>query len=290
MKNYIKSMIAIVALLLCSTVTQADNVVVIKQLNGTASDTGGTVTVDKTTVSGGETVTITVEPATGYYLDPDDISVVMTIDGSKAQTREPGFYEPLAVTHASGNDVSGTATYTFVMPSTGGSNVSYGAEVTVNFSQRISISTATVTASGTFSYTGETIEPESITVKLGSSTLTVTTDYTLEFSNNKNAGTATITVTGVGKYTGTANGGFTIGKAAIDAVTLDKTELEYTDAAQTVSVTKVMAGTIELTSDDYVVRPLTREPTPSPFLQRTAATSQAARLQDSPLERPPSTL
>ena len=267
MKNYIKSMIAIVALLLCSTVTQADNVVVIKQLNGTASDTGGTVTVDKTTVSGGETVTITVEPATGYYLDPDDISVVMTIDGSKAQTREPGFYEPLAVTHASGNDVSGTATYTFVMPSTGGSNVSYGAEVTVNFSQRISISTATVTASGTFSYTGETIEPESITVKLGSSTLTVTTDYTLEFSNNKNAGTATITVTGVGKYTGTANGGFTIGKAAIDAVTLDKTELEYTDAA-----------------------PLTREPTPSPFLQRTAATSQAARLQDSPLERPPSTL
>ena len=253
MKNYIKSMIAIVALLLCSTVTQADNVVVIKQLNGTASDTGGTVTVDKTTVSGGETVTITVEPATGYYLDPDDISVVMTIDGSKAQTREPGFYEPLAVTHASGNDVSGTATYTFVMPSTGGSNVSYGAEVTVNFSQRISISTATVTASGTFSYTGETIEPESITVKLGSSTLTVTTDYTLEFSNNKNAGTATITVTGVGKYTGTANGGFTIGKAAIDAVTLDKTELEYTDAAQTVSVTKVMAGTIELTSDDYVV-------------------------------------
>ena len=253
MKNYIKSMIAIVALLLCSTVTQADNVVVIKQLNGTASDTGGTVTVDKTTVSGGETVTITVEPATGYYLDPDDISVVMTIDGSKAQTREPGFYEPLAVTHASGNDVSGTATYTFVMPSTGGSNVSYGAEVTVNFSQRISISTATVTASGTFSYTGETIEPESITVKLGSSTLTVTTDYTLEFSNNKNAGTATITVTGVGKYTGTANGGFTIGKAAIDAVTLDKTELEYTGTEQTVSVTKVMAGTIELTADDYVV-------------------------------------
>ena len=252
MKNYMKSIMAVAALLLCSTVTQAGDVTVITQVDGQTSTAGGTATADKSSnISGGETVTITVTPNQGYYLNT--ITVVKTIDGSQAQTRAPGFSEPLTVTHASGSDVTGTATYTFVMPETGVDGVTYDAEVTVNFSQRTSIADATVTATGTFTYTGEAIVPKTITVKLGSTTLTVTTDYTLEISDNTDSGTATITATGVGTYTGTATGEFTIGQASIDAVTLDKTTLTYTGAEQTVTVTKVMAGDVELTADDYTV-------------------------------------
>ena len=252
MKNYMKSIMAVAALLLCSTVTQAGDVTVITQVDGQTSTAGGTATADKSSnISGGETVTITVTPNQGYYLNT--ITVVKTIDGSQAQTRAPGFSEPLTVTHASGSDVTGTAIYTFVMPETGVDGVTYDAEVTVNFSQRTSIADATVTATGTFTYTGEAIVPETITVKLGSTTLTVTTDYTLEISDNTDSGTATITATGVGTYTGTATGEFTIGQASIDAVTLDKTTLTYTGAEQTVTVTKVMAGDVELTADDYTV-------------------------------------
>ena len=214
MKKYLKSIIAVAAMLLCSTMTQAGKVIVITQVDGKTSTAGGTATVDKSSdVSGGETVTITVSPSQGYYLNPADITVIKTIDGSQAQARGVGVSEPLEVTHTSGNDVTGTATYTFVIPETGVSGVTYDAEVTVNFSQRISIENAEVTATGTFTYTGEAIVPETITVKLDETTLTVTTDYTLGISDNINSGDATITATGVGKYTGTATGKFAIGKA-----------------------------------------------------------------------------
>ena len=214
MKNYIKSIIVVAALILCSTMAQAGKVTVITQVEGQTSTAGGTATVDKSSdVNGGETITITVTPSQGYYLNPADITVIKTINGSQAQARGLGFSEPLKVTHATGSDVTGTATYTFVMPETGVDGVSYDAEVTVNFSQLISITNATVTATGTFTYTGAAIVPETITVKLGETTLTVTTDYSLGFSDNINAGDATITATGKGKYTGTATGKFTINKA-----------------------------------------------------------------------------
>lgn len=257
MKNYIKSIMT-AALLLVATGTWADNVVVINQLNGTESEIGGTVTVDKTTASGGETVTITVEPATGYYLDPANITVVKTIEGSKAQTRAPGLSEPLTVTHASGDDVSGEATYTFVMP-TDIDGVSYDVEVTVNFSQRTSITDdATVTATGTFTYSGKAIVPETITVKLVSSntTLTKTTDYTLAFADNTNQGTATITATGVGKYAGTATGTFTINPKEVKnpVIKLSQTSFDYDGQEHMPTVTVYdVDGTTEIPASEYNV-------------------------------------
>ena len=252
MKNYIQSIMT-AALLLVATGTWADNVVVINQLNGTESEIGGTVIVDKTTASGGETVTITVEPATGYYLDPANVTVVKTIEGSKAQTRAPGLSEPLTVTHASGDDVSGEATYTFVMP-TDIDGVSYDAEVTVNFSQCISISSAIVTTTETYSYTGEAIVPETIIVNLGSTTLTENTDYTLGFSNNTNHGTATITATGVGKYTGTATGEFTIAPKEVEnpTVVLSQTSFDY-DGKEHKPTVIVYDGTTVIPASEYEV-------------------------------------
>ena len=203
MKNFIKSIIAVATLLLCSTNTWAGSFVVpIIQVDGQANEAGGTVTIDKPEATAGETVTITAKPNDGYYLDPANVTVIKTIDGAFAQTRDATLSTPLTVTHASGDDITGEATFTFVMPDTGKDGVLYGAEVTVNFQTRTDISTATVTADGTFAYTGEPIVPETITVKLGSSTLTETTDYSLLIENNTNPGKATIIATGVGKYTG----------------------------------------------------------------------------------------
>ena len=214
MKNFIKSIIAVATLLLCSTNTWAGSFVVpIIQVDGQANEAGGTVTIDKPEATAGETVTITAKPNDGYYLDPANVTVIKTIDGAFAQTRDATLSTPLTVTHASGDDITGEATFTFVMPDTGKDGVLYGAEVTVNFQTRTDISTATVTADGTFAYTGEPIVPETITVKLGSSTLTETTDYSLLIENNTNPGKATIIATGVGKYTGSATGEFTIDKA-----------------------------------------------------------------------------
>ena len=214
MKNFIKSIIAVATLLLCSTNTWAGSFVVpIIQVDGQANEAGGTVTIDKPEATAGETVTITAKPNDGYYLDPANVTVIKTIDGAFAQTRDATLSTPLTVTHASGDDITGEATFTFVMPDTGKDGVLYGAEVTVNFQTRTDISTATVTADGTFAYTGDPIVPETITVKLGSSTLTETTDYSLLIENNTNPGKATIIATGVGKYTGSATGEFTIDKA-----------------------------------------------------------------------------
>ena len=78
------------------------------------------------------------------------------------------------------------------------------------------ITGATVTVSGTFTYTGATQTPASgaLTVTLGSTTLVYGTDFhSITATNNTSAGTATVTVIGAGNFVGTATGTFTINKA-----------------------------------------------------------------------------
>ncbi len=84
------------------------------------------------------------------------------------------------------------------------------------------LSAAEISLSGTYTYTGEAIEP-TVEVTFLDKALESGTDYTVEYSNNVNAGTATVTVLGIGKYSGAKTAEFEIGKATVG----DKTEEKY---------------------------------------------------------------
>ncbi len=75
------------------------------------------------------------------------------------------------------------------------------------------ISDATVTITGSYTYTGEAIEPaaDSISVTLNGTAIPAGS-YSATFSNNTDAGTATVTITPNANsgYTGTATGSFTV--------------------------------------------------------------------------------
>ncbi len=54
-------------------------------------------------------------------------------------------------------------------------------------------------------------------------------------------------------YAGSTEAEFTIEQATIDGITLEQTELTFNGSEQTVTVTKVMAGTIEVAADYYEI-------------------------------------
>ena len=66
-------------------------------------------------------------------------------------------------------------------------------------------------------------------------------DYTVTYKNNINAGEGTVIITGQGNYTGTVEKTFTIEKAPITQVALNKTSLPYTRSLNKVSVLRVVA-------------------------------------------------
>ena len=140
-----------------------------------------------------------------------------------------------------------------------------GGNYTVSGSTTFSITaketTPTVTlATTSYVYDGTAKEP-AVTVTIpgegeNADPVTLTSnDYTVAYSDNTNAGTNTAkaTVTLKGNYSGSGSATFTIGQATIDAVTLSATQLIYSGSDQTVTVTKVMAGTLEVASDFYTV-------------------------------------
>ena len=214
------------------------------QLDGSNNTAAGTLTINigEPSVKDGKaisTVTLTATPATGNYITAENISVLRTIDGSLAQTREPGIDNtPITLTAVNSDaDPSGETVYTFEIE---GEKINaqtrgiywddpnkdydqyffpYDYEITANFQSRKSIETAVITLQkDSYTYTGEAIEPE-FTVKLGETELTKTTDYTVEFTNNTSPAKAnaetnapTITLTGVRTYKGTAKKTFTIDK------------------------------------------------------------------------------
>lgn len=113
------------------------------------------------------------------------------------RTGEDGAFTPASTTPYSWDS---SQTYVEIRPVTAGETY-------------VDITGASVTvAEGTYTYTGEAIEPE-VTVTLDGEELVKGTDYTVDYANNTNAGTATATVTGMGNYTGTAAATFSIGKA-----------------------------------------------------------------------------
>ena len=197
-------------MLLMATSMWAGDVVVIKQLNGIVNNNVGTVEAQVSQASG--LCTLTVTPATGYYIDA--ITAEKTISGDLAQGRgdSPAINNFLTVTATDATaDPSGSTTWTFTMPST-----EYDVEVVANFKQRANISNAVVTlAETTFTYDGEYKTPAVSSVVLSGQTLSES-DYDVAYKDNVDAGTATVTVTGKRTYTGEATATFTINKAPLN--------------------------------------------------------------------------
>ena len=86
----------------------------------------GTVAVDNANPTGAATVTLTVTPATGYYITASDIVVTRTALEAQAPRRAPGLGTTYAVTAAT-VDATGKGTYTFSVED------GYGAYVEATF-------------------------------------------------------------------------------------------------------------------------------------------------------------
>ncbi len=225
-----KKIVALVAVLMTTASVWAGEVTVKTLLNGVESSTVGTVTPRVSETNG--VCTLTVTPASGYYIDV--ITAEKTIEGGMAQAPRrrttPGMDNYLQVTAPqSPYDPSDVTTWTFTMPAS-----DYNVEVIANFKARTSIAGATLNLTlpqGGFVFDGEAKEP-AVTVTLGGSTL-ASSNYTVDYSNNIDAGTATVTVTGKNTYTGTATKNFTISKAELSNATVSLAGWTYGDAANT---------------------------------------------------------
>ncbi|SEM57624.1 hypothetical protein SAMN04487902_101550 [Prevotella sp. ne3005] len=198
MKNYIKSLIIIVALLgsmnaLAEGTIKVNGVTVTS--TATALDNNGNAA--SASIANGK-CTLTMIPNGSYYITADDISAIKTIDGKNAQTRTPGIDTPVTITATDDSaDPSTETSYTFDV-----TDANYDYEVTAIFQSRISVENATVeVADGTYTYTGSAIKPD-VTITVGGVGLTKGTDYNVAYLDSINAGTGKVIIYGVRKYMG----------------------------------------------------------------------------------------
>ena len=210
MKYNMNKVLTIVALLLTSVVAWAGDVRTVIM----PSENAGTVQASQ---SDG-ICTLTVTPASGYYITSNNLTAVKIIDGGFAQAprRTPGVDdEEIIITPTNANaDPSGVTTYTFTMPE----DDNYGVEVTAEFQQRNDISHFSISLTGVSGlvYDGQPKTPE---VELKNANVVIDPQYyDVTYENNVNAGsyTAKAIITGKSYYTGTNEISFSIAKATID--------------------------------------------------------------------------
>ena len=218
MKQIVRMISVSMLLLMCSVVMMAksadDNVVV-------ASVENGTVKASVTAIGSEMTCTLTVKPASGYYIRKSDITVRKTISpalmGARAMSSEPKvpIASDLTLSDTEPADLSGVHTYTFTVPE------GYGAYVTATFTARKALTEDMVKYnSSQQTYTGVGVTP--IYLVDGDKTLTKENDYTIAYDNNVNATggepTAEATITGISAYMGTLYQTFVIFPAQITSV------------------------------------------------------------------------
>ena len=215
----------------------------------------GKVTVTgKGNYSGTKEATFTIEKATlsSMTIDPTALTYNQQAQTVSVTSVKAGDLDVPATDYSvSGNTQTAAGTYTVTVTATGSN---YQGTLTEQFTiAKANASGFDVTlGTATYTYDGTAKQP-TVTVKDGETVLTAGTDYTVAYSDNVNAGTATVTVTGQGNYTGEKTATFTIAKAQLTAVTLSQTSLTYTGSEQTVSVSSVKAGDLDVSADNYDV-------------------------------------
>ena len=200
MKKTKRFLTTLIALMLAVGAWAADRVVV-------AAIQNGTVTASEVAATDSQTVTLTVEPAEGYFITADDIIVSKTARQAQAPRRAPGYADKLGV-KAAQVDATGKGIYTFILPE------GYGAYVEVGFTERYALTKVTLDVTR-FDY--DTMEKTVNVVSVMAGDRAVPAD-SYEVAGNKATGVGlhTVTVTGLGHYKGTATAQFVIAKVGMD--------------------------------------------------------------------------
>ena len=196
----------------------------------------GTLSVDRKALTGAIVAVDGTYTYTTAAQTPAAANVTVTLEG----------YTPTYDIEVSNNTNAGTATVTV----TGIGNFSGTAEGTFTISPR-SLTGATISVDGSYTYTGTAQTPTSDNVAVTLEGYTPT--YNIEATNNTNAGTATVTVIGTGNFTGIQTGIFTIQQKPLTADMLNIPEVIYNGLAQTPILTVIDDTKTLLRNTDYAV-------------------------------------
>lgn len=172
------------------------------------SATNGTITVNPTTASPNETVTITLTPATGYYAENVDNNITVQVTGPVGGgNKAPEIGQNLTVTGDAIALPDAPGEYTFTMPA-----YPFSALVSAKFLPCIELTASMFNPLGYYSWTGGEIKP--VPNPAEGSGLTANDYEVTGYANNidEGTGTASVTVQGKGKYTGTVTLNFSIAK------------------------------------------------------------------------------
>lgn len=122
------------------------------------------------------------------------------------------------------------------------------------FSEKIDITTSTVSTIKDYTYTGKAIMPN-VSVKYGDKLLSKNVDYKVSYTNNVNSGKATVTITGIGDYTGNIVKDFYIKDAKLSStkISLSRTSYIYDKGIKKPHVTISYNGKMLSLNKDYTV-------------------------------------
>ncbi len=252
MKHYMNKFLTIAALLMLTTLgARAEQIVNIK----VTPEGAGTVT---STISNG-VCTLTVTPASGYYLTVENLSAVTTLNGGSMQTPrrridiDPGTTVEITAADASA-DPSKTTTYTFPMPE----NQDFDVEVTAEFQTLIAINPEVTLDGWTY---GE--QPKTPVVKgnLGNGAVTFTyqaegaTEFTETVPTNAGTHTVKASVAAANQYkAGEATNTFVISAKAVTAAMIaDIADQTYSGTPITPTLTVKDGETTLTLNTDYFV-------------------------------------
>ncbi len=253
MKQYMNRIIMIALVLMGWTGAWAGDVTVIVGPNANA----GTVVASK--AAAGQTCTLTVTPASGYYLTKDNLTAVTVVSGDALQGPRRGIdikSEPVEITASDATaDPSGVTTYTFTMPADG----NIGVEVTADFQTLIAIE-PTVTLQG-WTYGDEPNQPV-VGNNPGNGEVTFTyaekesTTFTANVPENVGDYTVKATVAAAMQYAaGEATADFSISAKALteDMVTLSDESFVYNAETQKPEVTVKDGDKVLTEGTDYTL-------------------------------------
>ena len=245
MKKKIYALLALVCMTLTASAGDAPTYSLTK---ATDAEAHGTITfkVDGNAVTAaaeGQTVTVTVTPATGWAVNEVSGQWYAAV---AAAPRRAGvdLLKNVTLTPVAGQ----TNQWTFKMAR---ANV----EISATYKKLMTNTDITIEDIQTQTYNSQALTP-TVTVKDGTTTLKLNQDYTVSYSNNVNAGNATVTVKGMGNYAGETSKTFVINPATLTSLTLEQTELTYNifnPQPQTVTVKEVKAGELVVPAAQYTV-------------------------------------
>ena len=211
MKRNIKFYLALLVLLISSTGAWAQRIGVSNSM------ANGSVAVDNANPTGAATVTLTVTPATGYYITASDITVSRTALGAQAPNRAPGIDDTKYAVTAKSVDGTGKGTYTFEV------EAGYGAYIEATFTACSAI-TPTVDITGwTYGSYDATVNSPNVSGNVGNGT--VTYDYKLKTAGD--GAYASVVPVDAGNYTVRATiaaAGHYLGGVATKDFTIEKKE------------------------------------------------------------------